>query len=170
MSKPLWPRTVACQAPLSSTLSPNFLSFMPIEPLMLFNHRILCQCLLLLPSVFLSISVFPNKSPLHSRWLQLQHQLNIQGWFPLGSTGFIFLLSKGLSGVFSSTTIWKHQFFSAQPSLWFNSHICTWLLEKLLLWLYGLLLTKWCLCFFNMLSRFFIVLLPRSEHLLISWL
>ena len=97
---------------------------------MLSNYLILCQCLFLLPSVFLSIRVFPNKSPLHSRWLQLQHQLNLQGWFPLGSTGFIFLLSKGLSRVFSSTTIWKHQFFSAQPSLWSNSHILTWLLEK----------------------------------------
>ena len=56
--------------------------------------------------------------------------INIQGWFPLGLTGLFSLLSKGLSRVFSSTTIWKHQFFSAQPSLWSISHICTWLLEK----------------------------------------
>ena len=55
---------------------------------------------------------------------------NIQGWFPLGLTGLIFLLSKGLSGVFSRTTGRKHQFLGAQPSLWFNSHICIWLLEK----------------------------------------
>ena len=48
--------------------------------------------------------------------------MNIQGWFPLGLTGLISLLSKGFSGVFSSTTIWKHQFFGAQPSLWSNSH------------------------------------------------
>ena len=54
----------------------------------------------------------------------------IQGWFPLGLTGLISLLSKRLSRVLSSTTIRKHQFFSAQPSLWFNSHICTWLLKK----------------------------------------
>ena len=53
--------------------------------------------------------------------------VNIQGWFPLGLVGLISLLSKGLSRVFSSTTIWKHQFFGAQPSLWSNSHICTWL-------------------------------------------
>ena len=56
--------------------------------------------------------------------------MNIQGWFPLGLTGFISLLSKWLSRVFSSTTVWKHQFFSAQLSLWSTSHIHTWQLEK----------------------------------------
>ena len=57
--------------------------------------------------------------------------MNIQGWFPLGLTVLISLQSKGLSRVFSSTIVKKHQFFSAQPSLWSNSHIHTWLLEKL---------------------------------------
>jgi len=56
--------------------------------------------------------------------------VNIQGWFPLGLTGLISLQSKGLSRVFSSTPVWKHPFFGAQPSLWSNSHICTSLLEK----------------------------------------
>ena len=59
--------------------------------------------------------------------------INIQNWFPLGLTGLISLLSKGLSGVFSSTSIWKHQilaFRGTQPSLWSNWHIHTWLLEK----------------------------------------
>ena len=56
--------------------------------------------------------------------------MNIQGWFHLGFTGLISLLPKGLSGVFSSTSIRKHQFFSSQPSLWSNSYIRTWLLEK----------------------------------------
>ena len=56
--------------------------------------------------------------------------MNIQGWFPLGLTGLIFLPSEGLSRVFSSTTVWKYQFFHAQPSLWSNSHTHTWLLEK----------------------------------------
>ena len=56
--------------------------------------------------------------------------MNIQGWFPLGLTGLISLLFKGLSRVFSSTTIWKHQFFGVHPSLRSNSHIGTWLLEK----------------------------------------
>ena len=55
---------------------------------------------------------------------------NIQGWFPLGLTGLISLLSKGFSRVFSNTTVQKHQFFGVQPSLSSNSHIHTWLLEK----------------------------------------
>ena len=53
-----------------------------------------------------------------------------QDWFPLGWTGWISLQSKGLSRVFSNTTVWRHQFFSAQPFLLSNTHICTWLLEK----------------------------------------
>ena len=56
--------------------------------------------------------------------------MNIQDWFPLGSTGSISLLSKVLLKVFSNTTVQEHQFFSTQPSLWSNSHIHTWLLEK----------------------------------------
>ena len=55
--------------------------------------------------------------------------VNIQDWIPLGLTGWISLQSKGLSRVFSNT-IWKHQFFGAQPSLWSNSHIFTWLLQN----------------------------------------
>ena len=62
--------------------------------------------------------------------------------FPLGLTDLISLQSKGLSRVFSNTTVQKHQFFSAQPSLWSNSHIYKWLLEKPWLWLYGSLLEK----------------------------
>ena len=73
--------------------------------------------------------------------------MNIQGWFPLGWTGWISLLSKGLSRVFSSITVKKYQFFCAHCSLWSNSYIHTRLLEKPYLWLYGPLLAKWCLCF-----------------------
>ena len=71
--------------------------------------------------------------------------MKIQGWFPLGWTGWISLLSKGLLRVFSSTTAQKHQFFGAQPSLWSNPHIQTWLMEN-----HSFcrpLLAKWCLCF-----------------------
>ena len=56
--------------------------------------------------------------------------MNTQDWFPLGWTGWIFLQSKGLSRVFSNTTVQKHQFFGAQLSSQSNSHIHTWLLEK----------------------------------------
>ena len=58
--------------------------------------------------------------------------VSIQDWFPLGLTGLISLQSKGFSRVFFNTTVQKHWFFGAQPSLWFNSHIRTWLLEKLI--------------------------------------
>ena len=71
--------------------------------------------------------------------------MSVQGWFPLGLTGLISLLSKGLSRVFSNTTFQKHQLFGAQPSLWSNSHICSWLLEKPELWLHWLFLAKWYL-------------------------
>ena len=74
--------------------------------------------------------------------------MNIQDWFPLGWTGLISLLSMGLSRVFSSTTVWKHQFLSAQLALWSNSYIDTWPLEKIELWLDGPLLAKQCLCFY----------------------
>ena len=73
--------------------------------------------------------------------------MNIQGWFPLAWTGLISLQSMGLSSVFSNTTVQKHQFCSAQPSLWSNSHIHTWPLKKPELWLPCPLLAKWCLCF-----------------------
>ena len=56
--------------------------------------------------------------------------MNIQDWFPLGWTGWISLQSKGLSRVFSSTTVQKHQFFGAQLSSQSNSHIHIWILEK----------------------------------------
>ena len=68
--------------------------------------------------------------------------MNTQGWFPLGWTGWISLQSKGLSRVFSNTTVQKNQCFRTQSSLWSNSHIHTWLLEKTWLWLDGPLLAK----------------------------
>ena len=95
--------------------------------------------------------------------------VNIQGWVPIGLAGLNSLLPRGLSIIFSSTTILKHQFFSAQPSLWSNSHIHIWLLEKPQLWLYGPLSVRWCLCFL-ILSSMVIAFLPRSKCLLISWL
>ena len=72
---------------------------------------------------------------------------NIQDWFPLGLTSLISLLSKGLSRVFSNTTVQKYQFFGTQPSLWSNSPIHAWLLEKSKLWLHRTFSVKWCLCF-----------------------
>ena len=68
--------------------------------------------------------------------------MNIQDWLPFGGTGWISFQSKGLARVFSNTTVQKHQFFSTQLSLYSNSYIHTWLLEKPLLWLHGPLLAK----------------------------
>ena len=68
--------------------------------------------------------------------------VNIQDWFPLGGTGLISLQSKGLSRVFSNTTVQNPQFFSTQLSLWSNSHIHRWLLEKPQPWLDGPILAK----------------------------
>ena len=73
--------------------------------------------------------------------------MNTQDWSPLGWTGWISLQSKGLSRVFSSTTIRTHQFFSAQPSLWSNSHICIWLLGKAIALTIWTFVAKWWICF-----------------------
>ena len=73
--------------------------------------------------------------------------VNIQNWFPLGWTGWIPLQSKGLSRVFSNTTVQKQQFFVTRSSLWSSFHIHRGLLEKPQLWLYEPLLANWCLCF-----------------------
>ena len=95
--------------------------------------------------------------------------MNTQDWFPLGWTGWISLLSKGLSRVFSNTTVQKHQFFGTQLSLWSNSHIHTWLLENCTLTMQTFV-GKVMSLLFNMLSRLVIAFLPRSKRLLISWL
>ena len=95
--------------------------------------------LFLLPSISPSIRVFSNVLALCIRWPGQRIgasasasvlPMTIQGWFPLEWTGWISLLSKRLSRVFSNTTVQKKQFFSVQPSLWSNYHIDTWLLEK----------------------------------------
>ena len=126
--------TAARQASLSITNSRSSLKLMSIELVMPSNHLILFHALLLPPSIFPSIRVFSNKSALRIRWPKYWSfsfkTLNIQDWFPLGWTGWISLQSKGLSRVFSNTTVQKHQFFRTQLSLQSNSHIHTWLLEK----------------------------------------
>ena len=126
--------TGAHQASLSITNSQSLLKLMSIESVMPSNNLILCHPLLLLPSIFPSIRVFSNESVLHIRWpkywsfsFSISPSNEYSDWFLLGFTGWISLLSKGLSRVFSSTTVWKYQFFGAQFSLWSNSHIHTWL-------------------------------------------
>ena len=96
--------------------------------------------------------------------------MNIQGWFLLELTGVNSLLSKGLSNVFSSTTIQKHQFFSAQRSFMVQlSHPYTTTGKTIALTILAFV-GKAMSLLFNTLSRFVIAIPPRSKHLLISWL
>ena len=140
------PRTAACQDYLSITNSWNLLKLMSIKSVMPSNNLILCCPLLLLPSIFPSIRIFSNESSLHIRGQSIGASasasvlpMNTQDWSPLGWTGWISLQSEGLSRVFSNSTVQRHQFFSTQLSLWSDSHIHTWLLEKPELWLVGTL-------------------------------
>ena len=117
------PWTAARQASLSITNSQSLLKFMSIELVMPSNHLILRCPLLLLPSIFPSIRVFSNESvfPIRQpKYWSFSFSINpsnaTQDWFPLGWTGWISLQSKGLSTVFSNTTVQKHQFFSSQLS------------------------------------------------------
>ena len=107
------------------------------ELMMPLNHLILCHPFSSCPQSLLASESFPISQLFTSEGQSIGASdstlvlpMTIQGWFPLGPTGLISLLSKGFSRAFSSTTIWKHQFFSFQPSLWFNSRAYTWLLEK----------------------------------------
>ena len=94
--------------------------------------------------------------------------MNTQNGSPLGRTGWISLQFKGLSRVFSNTTVQKHQFFSAELSSLSKSHIDTWLLEKPYPTRRNFV-DKVISLLFNMLSRLIITFLPRTKHLLISW-
>ena len=118
------PWTAACRASLSITKSQSPPKPMSIKSGMPSNHLILCWPLLLLPPVPPSISVFSNESALRIKWpkywsfsFNISLPMNTQDWSPLGWTGWISLQSKGLSRVFSNTTVQKHQFFGAQLSL-----------------------------------------------------
>ena len=130
-------RTAACQASLSITNSRSSPKPMSVESVMPSNHLILCRPFSPGPQSFpasvsfhmshlftwggQSIGVSASTSVL---------PMNTQGWSPLGWTGWISLQSKGLSRVFSNTTVQKHQFFCTQLSSQSNSHIHTWPLEK----------------------------------------
>ena len=131
------PWTTARQASLSFTNSRSLPKPMSMESVMPSNHLILCHPFFLLPSIFPSITVFSNESALCNRWPSIGVSastsvlpMNTQDWSPLRWTRWISVQSKGLSRVFSNTTVQTHQFFGAQPSSQSNSHIHTWLLEK----------------------------------------
>ena len=141
------------------------------------NDLILCHLLLLPPSIFPRIRVFSNESVLHIRWPNIGVSasasvlhMNIQDWFPLGWTGWIFLTVQGISRVFSNTTVQKHQFFGAQ--LFFivqlsHPYMTT---GKTIALTRQTLVGKAMSLLFHMLYSLVIAFPPRSKRLLISWL
>ena len=147
---------------------------MSIDSVMPSNHLILCCPFFSCPQSFPAPGSFPMSLLLASGGQSTGvsasvHPVNIQDWFPLGLTGLTSLLSKGLSRVFSNTTVQKHQFFVV--SLWGST------LTSIHDYWKNCSFDYTVLCwqsdgspFFNMLSRFVIAFLPRSKCLLISWL
>ena len=143
------PWTVVRQASLSFIVSQGLLKLMPIQLVMPSNHRILCHPLLLLPSVF----NLQSELALCIRWpkywnfnLSISPSNEYSGLIFFRINWFDLLAVQG-----TLRSLLQHHsskaFFSAQPFLWSSSHICTWLVETPLLWLYRLLSTKWYLCF-----------------------
>ena len=140
MSGSLWPHgllhaRLPCPS-LSPGVCPFMFKLMSIE-LMIPSISSSVFPLLLLPSVFPSTRVFSNESVLRIRWAKgwrlsfsISASNEYSGLISFMIDWFDLLVVKGFSRVFSSTTVWKHQFFSTQLSLWSNSHIRTWLLEK----------------------------------------
>ena len=115
------PWTAACQASLSFSVTWSLLRFMSVKSVMPSNHLILCLPHLLLPSIFPRSGSFQMSQFFTSGGQSIGASasvlpVNIQDWFPLVLTGLIFLQFEGLSRVFSSTTVQKHQYFSTQLS------------------------------------------------------
>ena len=125
--------TTARQASLSFTISQRLFKLMSIKSVM--PSFLSCvTCFFSCPPSFPASGSFPMSGLSSSGGQSIGASatvlpINIQGWLPLGLTGLISLLSKELSSLLQHP-VQKHQFFSSQPSLWSNSHICTWLLEK----------------------------------------
>ena len=131
------PWIAACQASLSITNSRSSFKLMSFKSVMPSSHLILCHLLLRLPPIPPSIRVFSNESTLHMRWpkywsfsLSISPSNEHPVLISFRMDCYISLQSKGLSRVFSNTTVQKHQFFGTQLSSQSNSHIHTWLLEK----------------------------------------
>ena len=162
----------ACQASLSFTISWS----LSIESVMPSNHLVLCCPLLLLPPIFPSIRVFSNESALLINDQSIVDSvsasvlpMNIQDWFPLVLTSLISFQSKGLSRVFSNTTVQKRQFLvlSLIYGLILTSVYDHWKNHTMIMQNF---VGKVMPLLLNTLSRFFIVFISRSMCLLISWL
>ena len=171
------PWTAACQASLSITNSQSLLKLMPIKSVMPPNHLILCHPLLLLPSIFPSIRVFSNESVLHIRWpkywsfsFNISPSNEYSGLISFGIDWFDLLAVQGtlknlLQYHISKASVLRHSpFFIAQLS---HPYMTT---EKTIALSRQTFVGKVMTLLFNMLSRFVTAFLPRSKHLLISWL
>ena len=163
-----------CIMPGHSQSLPKLMS---IESVMPSNHLILCCPLLLLPSVFFSISVFSNVWALRIRWpkywgfsFSISPSSEHPGLISFRMDWLDLLAVQGTLKIFSNTTVRKHQFLGAQLSLWSSSHIHAAMHD------YCIALTRWTFVgkvmslLFNKLSRLVIAFLPRSKNLLILWL
>ena len=149
---------------------------MPIESVMPSNHLILCCPISFCPQSFPASRSFPMSQLFASDGQSTGASgstsflpMNIQDWFSLELTGLISLLFKGLSGVFSSIAVWRHQFFGFLPSLWSSSqpYVTTGATTSLAICTFvGRVMS---LLFYTQ-SRFVITFLPRSNCLVVSWL
>ena len=143
-----------CHTSLSFTISRSLLKLMSIESVIPSNHLILCHpfssCLQPFQATGLFLMSWLFTSGGQKYWsfrFRISPLNEYSGLISFRIDWFDLLAVQGTLKSLSSTTVRKRQFFCAQPSLWSNSHICTWLLEKPYLWLYRPLSAKWCLCF-----------------------
>ena len=169
VSDSLWPHEFQ-HASLSITNSWSLLKPMSIESVMPSSHLILCCPLLFLPPIPSSIRVFPVSWFFASSGQSIGASasasvllMNIQGWFPLGLTGLIFLQSKGLSRVFSSTTTQNDQFFGAQPFFMGKMSHLYMTTGKTTVLTIRTFVSKVMSLLFNALSSFVIAFLPRNN-------
>ena len=145
MSNSVTPSTIAHQASLSFSISWSLPKFMHqwCHPASSSSDALFSFCPQSFPaSGTFSVSRLLVSSDQNTGASRSVLSMNSQGWFPLILTGLISLLSKGLSGVFFSTAVWRHQFLGVLPSLQSSSHNHTWPLERPQPWLYGPLSTE----------------------------
>ena len=168
------PWTAACQASLSFTISWSLLKFMSTEPVMLSNYLMLCHPLLLLPSIFPNIRVFSNEWP---KCWSFSFSVSPSNEYS-GLVSFrvdwsdLFIVQGTLKSLLQhhQTDVWKHQFFGAQPSFKAQISHLSMTTGKAIASTIQTFVGKVTSLLFNTLSRFVLAFLPRSKHLLISWL
>ena len=172
------PWTAAHQASLSLTMTWCLLKLMSIESVMLSNHLILFRPLLLLLSLLPGIRVFSNELTLRIKWpkywsFSISSSNEYSGFLSFKIDWFdLFAVQRTLKSILQPYSLRASVLQCSHictTFLWFSSHICIWLLEEQQLWLYGPLLTKWCLCFLICclgLSELFF----QGASVLISWL